>query len=297
MSVYNNKAHKICIISPSGKVNSEFIDGAIIRLKDWGHEVVEGKYAREAFGRYAGTEEQRIYDLQTAINDESISAILCARGGYGIAQIIDRIDFSPLMQNHKLLIGYSDISVIHAVLSNMNIPSVHAVMAKQITTLRDDSPSLIHLKSILEGKFPTYNIPHHDLNRTGSVKGKLIGGNLSVIAGLRGTPYDLNYENAILFIEDIGEEPYRIDRILQNFRLSGVFDKISGLIIGHFTDCNDDHLMNKTLMEIIKNLTNGYDFPVCFGFPAGHEDENYPLIMGKEVKFVVNESGVILDFN
>lgn len=288
---------RIRIISPSGAINSDLIDGATDRLKSWGFEVSEGHFAREVYGRFAGTEEQRINDLQDAINDQGLTAILCSRGGYGLAPIIDRIDFSPLIKHPKWLIGFSDITVIHAALSCLNIPSLHAVMAKHLTELPDDSASLQYLRKILIREFPEYHIASDKFNRIGNAKGKLVGGNLSVLMGLRGTRFEPEYKGAVLFLEEIAEEPYHIDRMMQNLRIGGVFNEISGLIVGHFTNCTEDSLMQKSVKEIIFSATAGAGCPVCFGFPAGHEDENYPLIMGRELTLQVTMSGTEINFN
>ena len=288
---------KIRIISPSGVIDPVWIDGAAKVFQSWGFDVSEGKYAREVYGRFAGTEAQRIQDLQEAINDKDLMAILCSRGGYGLVQIIDQIDFSGLDKHPKWIIGFSDVTVLHAVLSNRNIPSIHGIMAKHLTELSDDAVSRKTLNEILLGINPVYSIPSDSLNRPGCAKGKLIGGNLSVICGLRGSQYDLNFKDAILFIEDIGEQPYHIDRMMQNFRLSGIFSQLSGLIVGSFTDCPEDPLMHKTIKEIILSVTDAHDFPVCFGFPSGHEDINYPLILGKEVSLTVSADVTLLDFN
>jgi len=292
-----NNIHRIRIISPSGAINPDLIDGATDRLRSWGFEVTEGCFAREVYGRFAGIEEHRINDLQDAINDEGLTAILCSRGGYGLASIIDRIDFSPLIQYPKWLIGFSDITVIHAALSRLNIPSLHAVMAKHLTELPDDSDSLRYLRKILEGETPEYLVDPDKLNRIGNAQGKLIGGNLSVLMGLRGTPFEPEYKGVVLFLEEIAEEPYHIDRMMQNLRMGGVFNEISGLIVGHFTNCKEDPLMQKTIKEIICRAVSEYGFPVCFGFPAGHEDQNLPLIMGREVTLKVTTSETILDFS
>lgn len=289
--------NKIRIISPSGVINPALIDGATQTFQSWGFDVSEGKYAREVYGRFAGTEAQRIQDLQEAINDKDLLAILCSRGGYGLAQIIDKIDFSGLVKYPKWFIGFSDVTVLHAVLSNMNIPSIHGIMAKQLTELTDDDISRKNLKAILLGNYPVYSIPADSLNRQGDAKGKLIGGNLSVISGLRGSKYDLDFNDAILFIEDIAEEPYHIDRMMQNFRLSGIFSQLSGIIVGSFTDCPDDRLMHKNIKEIILSATDAHDFPVCFGFPSGHEEINYPLILGKMVSLSVSADSTTLSFN
>lgn len=288
---------KIKIISPSGVIDPAYIDGAVRVFNEWGIDVVEGVFAREVYGRFAGTEAQRIQDLQDAIDDESLDAILCSRGGYGLVQIIDKIDFSGFKKHPKWLIGFSDVTVIHNVLSNMNIPSIHGVMAKHLAELPADSISVANLRKILLGEMPVYKLPSHIESREGYATGKLIGGNLSVFMGLRGSPFDLNYKDAILFIEDIGERPYQIDRMLQNLRLGGVFSQLSGMIVGHFTDCEEDPSMKKTINEIILNAVEDYDFPVCFGFPSGHEDTNYPLILGREIKLIVTDEKTIVDFS
>jgi muramoyltetrapeptide carboxypeptidase len=288
---------RIRIVSPSGAINPDLIDGATDRLRSWGFEVTEGRFAREVYGRFAGTEEQRINDLQDAINDQGLTAILCSRGGYGLAPIIDRIDFSPLIKHPKWLIGFSDITVIHAALSRLNIPSIHAVMAKHLSELPDDSASLQYLRKILIGELPEYHIASDKFNRIGNAKGRLVGGNLSVLMGLRGTSYEPEYKGIILFLEEIAEEPYHIDRMMQNLRMGGVINEISGLIVGHFTNCTEDPLMQKSVKEIILDATADAGCPVCFGFPAGHEDENYPLIMGRELTLQVTISGTEINFN
>lgn len=297
MSKPHDYTGKISIISPSGVINPELIDGAANRLKTWGYEVSEGRYARTQYGRYAGTETQRLHDLQKALDDDSLTAILCSRGGYGLTQIIDKVDFSRLRQHPKWLIGFSDITVIHAALSKLNIPSIHGVMAKHLVEMPDDALSLQYLNLILRGEKPVYHVSPHEINREGEARAKLIGGNLSVLMGLRGTPYEPDFANAILFIEDIAEEAYHIDRMMQNLRLGGVFRKISGLIVGHFTNCTEDMLMHKTVMQIISGAVQDYNFPVCAGFPAGHEAGNWPLIMGGEASFKVDSAGATLRFN
>lgn len=287
---------KIRIISPSGVINPEYIDGATNVLRTWGFEVSEGRFARIAYGRFAGTDEQRISDLQAALDDKELDAVLCSRGGYGLARIIDKIDFSGLKKYPKWIIGFSDVTVLHNILSNMSIPSIHGIMAKQLTELTVDSFPVDYLKKILIGEHPLYEIPAYPENRCGIAKGKLIGGNLSVLMGLRGSLYDLHYKDAVLFVEDIGEQPYHIDRMLQNLRLGGVFAQLSGLIAGHFTDCGEDPLMKMNLHEIVLNAVADYNFPVCFGFPSGHEELNYPLILGREVQLKVEQDKSCLDF-
>lgn len=280
----------IRIVSPSGSIEPTLIENAKTTLCSWGFEVSEGKNARGRYGRFSGNKEERIDDLQDAINDTEIDIILCSRGGYGLAQIIDEIDFSTLKKHPKLLLGLSDITILHSALAQLNIPSLHCIMAKQIGELSEDSAAkkLLH-KILSERKMPVYDIPTHELNKTGKTEGILRGGNLSVLYGLRATPYDLPMDdNTILFIEDISENAYHIDRMMQNLRLSGVLKRLKGLIVGQFTDCPEDESMHGTIYEIIANAVANYDFPVCFNFPAGHVDDNFPLLLNAKIHLSVN---------
>lgn len=279
----------IHIISPSGSVNAEFIDGAINVFTGWGLRVSEGEFARTEYGRFGGTTEQRMSDLQQALNDPDIRAILCSRGGYGVAQIIDRIDFSEFVKHPKWLIGFSDITILHNAISNLGIESIHGIMAKQLAELPEDSEQVQRLKAILFGKRPSYILPGELNNRTGKAQGKLIGGNISVFMGLRGSQYDFNYQNAILFIEDIGEKPYQVDRLMQNLRFSGSLEQLSGLIVGQFNEYDEDPLMMQSMQEIILNAVSEYSYPVCFNFPAGHVDYNLPIINGAKTELVVTK--------
>ena len=287
---------KVCIISPSGNINPEFIDGATKVLNTWGLPVVEGKFARMEYGRFSGTKEQRISDLQTAFDDPEIKAIMCSRGGYGLAQIVDKLDFTKFIESPKLLIGFSDITILHNAISNLGIASIHGIMAKHLTELPVNCEQVEKLKSLLFGKLPEYKITTHPQNRIGQASGKLIGGNLSVLAGMIGTSFDLPYMNNILFIEDISEKPYHIDRMMNNLRLSGALTHLSGLIVGQFSDCEEDPQMMQTIAEIIFEAVKEYKYPVCFGFPSGHVDYNMPLILGENVEFKVSNSNSILKY-
>jgi Uncharacterized proteins, homologs of microcin C7 resistance protein MccF len=288
--------NKILIVSPSGAIDISYIERAKQILSSWGFYVEESKFARGKLGRFSGTEEERIFDLQYALDDKETYAIFCSRGGYGLAQIIDKIDFNEFQKNPKWIIGFSDITVLHNALANLGIASIHGVMAKQLSELSENVESIANLKEILNGKLPEYKIVPHSLNRVGEAQGKLTGGNLSVIYGLRGTPYDLNPAGKILFIEDIGEKPYHIDRMLQNLRMGGVLQNLSALVVGQFSECEEDPLMNKSIAEIISDAVKDYDFPVCFNFPAGHTNKNLPLILGANVDLIVNEDGVEMKF-
>jgi len=285
---------QIRIISPAGTIDPEYIDGAIKVLTGWGFKVTEGESARAEYGRFAGTDEQRLQDLQDALDDTNVKAVLCSRGGYGVARIIDQIDFTGFVSSPKWLIGFSDITILHNAITNLGISSIHGVMAKYFTELPVESEQLQRLKDILTGKFPLYNFQSQSNNRIGVAQGKLIGGNLSVLMGLRGSRFDLNYRDAILFLEDVGEKPYQIDRMIQNLRFSGVLSQLSGLVLGQFSDCDEDPLMMESIQESILSAVSEYDYPVCFNFPAGHVDYNLPLILGGNVTLHITKNNVEL---
>ncbi len=291
-----NPNDTIHILSPSGAIEPSLIEGAKKAFTSWNLKVTEGEFARSAYGRFSGTKDQRISDLQNAMDNSEIKAILCSRGGYGLSQIIDKLDFTLFSKSPKWLIGFSDITILHNALNNKNIASIHAVMAKQLTELPDNSLQIKLLRDILFGKLPVYTIESHPQNRKGVAQGQLIGGNLSVLLGMRATMYDLKFKNKILFIEDIGEKAYHIDRMMQNLRLSGVLANISGLIVGQFSDCDEDNLMKKSISELILDSVKDYNYPVCFNFPAGHVDYNLPLILGKKTVLNVNDDVVVLKY-
>lgn len=268
----NNVKH-ITIVAPSGAVDAEYVECAAEVLREWGHEVRIGEHATGKFHRFSGIDEDRIADFQSAINDEWTDVILCARGGYGLSRIIDKIDFTPLIKNFKLIVGFSDITAIHNALSNIGVPSLHAPMCKHIAT-EPGSPAVQALKQILNEHLGCLSTPS-------MTEGTLIGGNLSIIYALRGTKYDLNYDGKILFIEDVGERLYHIDRMIQNLRLGGVFEKINGLVVGQFTDTDEDTSFPDGAYGIIAEAIKGYNLPVVWNYPAGHIDNNnMPLLLG-----------------
>lgn len=293
---YLQQSDEIRIVSPSGAIDPKYIDGAKKTLSSWGFRVTEGEFARSEFGRFGGTKEQRISDLQSALNDPNVKAIVCSRGGYGVSQIIDKIDFSLFQKYPKWLVGFSDITILHNAITNLGIASVHGIMAKHLTELPENCETVLQVKNILTGKLPEYRVDENAFNRLGNASGMLIGGNLSVLMGLRGSKFDLPYAGNILFIEDIAEKPYHIDRLMQNLRFSGVLSQISGLIVGQFSDCDEDPLMKQSIAEIISDAVKDCNYPVCFNFPAGHVDENFPLILGKDVDLTVGSNGVLLKF-
>ncbi len=289
----------IRIVSPSGAIDPVYMDNACARLREWGFAVSEGRYARNKAGRFAGTDEERLADLNEAMQDPSVDWVLCSRGGYGLQRIIDRIGTM-----NKPVIGFSDITCLHALAFRQGMPSLHAPMCKHIAIWNENAPSLQLLRRTLQpaqaGDALAYTIPPHPLNRIGKVHSTLIGGNLSVLYGLQGTPYGLTAllaeqkEKPVLFIEDIAERHYHIDRMMNNLRLSGVFERIGGLMVGQFTDCADDPAMGCSVMQTIREAVKNYNFPILFGFPAGHGDCNYPLWFGGRCVLDVQSDGALI---
>ena len=252
-------------------------------------------------GRFSGTDEERLADINNALQDPSVDAILCARGGYGLQRIIDKIDLSTLDSPLSTLdsplstiIGFSDITALHQLYALHHTPyTIHGLMCKHIATLPEDSEALQLFFRALAREPLEYILPPHPLNRSGEAQGTLIGGNLSVLYGLQGTPYDLNHvidahpEGVILFIEDIGERHYHIDRMMNNLRMAGVLSRIKGLVVGQFTDCEPDpgmplstfNLQPSTVYATIREAVEAYSYPLLFDFPAGHVEDNRPLYL------------------
>jgi len=291
---YLQYGDKIAIISPSGNIDSSLIDNAAGVLESWGLVPVIGKNAKNSYGRYAGTPEERLEDLQWALDQKEIKAVLCSRGGYGLVQIIDDVDFSHFELYPKWLIGFSDITVLHMGIAAYDIASCHGVMAKDICA---NGKAADALKELLFGTLTEYaGIAPNPLNRTGEVQGKIIGGNLSVMCGMRGTHFDLDPQGKILFIEDVGEKPYQIDRYIWNLKTGGILEQISGLLVGQFTEYEEDEEMKATVYELIAGAVAEYDYPVAFGFPGGHVDDNLSLPFGVDTTMNVSDEGITLRF-
>lgn len=290
------KGDKVVIVSPSSKIDKQFLEGAKERLESWGLKVYIGKHAGGSSGRYAGTIKQRLTDLQDAMDDPKVKAILCSRGGYGAIHLIDSIDFTAFNEHPKWLLGFSDITALHYLFQKNGFASLHSLMARHLTVEPEDDCCISYLKNILFGELPDYACEKHKLNRKGVAKGILRGGNMAVAYGLRGTPYDLPAEGTILFIEDVSERPHAIERMMYNLKLGGILEKLSGLIIGQFTEYEEDGSLGKELYPALADLLKEYEFPVCFNFPVGHVTNNLPLINGANVELIVGEKNVELKF-
>lgn len=308
---YVQEGDRVIIVSPSSKIDKSFLKGAKKRLKSWGLEVVMAKHAGSSHGTYAGSIRQRLEDLQEAMDDEKAKVILCSRGGYGAVHLVGKLDFTKFREHPKWLVGFSDITALHNVFQQNGFASLHALMARHLTVEAEDDFCTLALKDVLFGHLSPdaaesveaseeafdYTCPAHKLNHKGKCTGILRGGNLSVFYGLRGTPYDIPAEGTVLFIEDVGERPHAVERMMYNLKLSGVLGKLSGLIIGQFTEYVENHSLGKDLYGALADLMKEYDYPVCFGFPVGHVPMNLPLINGAEVTLEVGRKEVKLSFN
>ena len=287
---------KAVIVSPSGNVSPAFVYNTVGILKEWGLMASISENALQETGRFSGFVEQRLCDLQTAMDDPEVKLIFCSRGGYGAVHLLDRLDFTAIKENPKWLVGFSDITALHTALQSNGIMSIHGPMAKHFSEEGGANLSVLYTKAAVSGKDLNYTIPveHALLNRLGKATGTLFGGNLSVYTSLLGSKYIKIPRNGILFIEDIGEEPYRIDRMIYQLKISGVFNKIKGLIVGQFTEYEEDNKMYSSLYDSILSAVKEFDFPVCFGFPVGHTKINLPIVIGAKATLTIKKDTVLL---
>ena len=287
---------KIGIISTARKISLQELTPAITILESWGLEVVLGKNIFEEDNQFAGTIEQRTADLQSMTDNEDIKAILCARGGYGSIQIIDKIDFSTLQKSPKWIVGFSDVTVLHSHLNNLGLATLHATMPINFAT--NTNKALKGLKNILFGNEKNIKCSPHPFNKDGKAEAEIVGGNLSILYSLLGSESDINTDRKILFIEDLDEYLYHIDRMMMSFKRNGKLENLKALIVGGMSDMNDNDIpFGETAEEIILQHTKGYDFPICFGFPAGHLDDNRAIKFGVKSKLEITAKTVILSSN
>ena len=287
---------KAVIVSPSGNVSPAYVNKTIDILQEWGLVASISENALQQTGRFSGFIEQRLSDLQRAIDDPKVKLIFCSRGGYGAVHLLDRLDFTAMKTNPKWIVGYSDITALHTALQSEGIMSIHGPMAKHFSKEGGANLSVLYTKAAVSGKDLNYTIPveYPFLNRLGKATGTLFGGNLSVYTSLLGSKYLKIPRNGILFIEDIGEEPYRVDRMIYQLKIAGVFDKIKGLIVGQFTEYEEDNKMYGTLYDSILYAVQEFDFPVCFGFPIGHTRINLPIVMGGRATLTIKKDTILL---
>jgi muramoyltetrapeptide carboxypeptidase len=291
---YLRKGDTILIIATARARSKELIQPAIDILNGWGLKVELGKNIFKRKDQFAGTDKERSSDLQWAIDHKKAKAILIAGGGYGTLRIIDAVNFKPLLKNPKWIAGYSDTTIIHSRLTRLKIPCVHSTMAFQFTK---DKEATLSLKRLLFGEEIHYVIPKNKLNRLGSAEAKVVGGNLSLLYALSGSADDLSTKNKILFIEDLDEQLYHIDRMMLQLKRSGKLKDLEGLIVGGMSEMKDNAIpFGKTAEEIILDAVKDYNYPVCFNFPAGHIEKNMALYLGKKARLVVTKTKVDLKY-
>ena len=244
---------------------------------------------------FSGTEEERLSDLQFGIDHPDVRAILCARGGYGSIRILDRINWANVLLEPKWMIGFSDITVFHHRLQKLGIQSIHATMP--ISFQKNTNEALVTLLESITGKFTPYVLPPNKYNKTGTATGNLIGGNLSIVYSMLGTNDQYDFDDAILFLEDVGEHYYQVERMIFALSKAGVFEKIRGLIIGGMTELEDtDPPLGRSIEEIILEQLRFSNMPVVFNFPAGHIDDNRALIFGKRTQICVNDNETTVSY-
>ncbi len=287
---------KVGILSTARSIGKKELELADKIFRDWGLIPVYGKSIDAQFNQFAGDDDLRSADLQHFLNDNTIKAIICARGGYGTIRIVDNIDFTGFMEHPKMICGYSDITVLHAhVNDKLGLPTIHSTMPFSFE--RNTKIAIESLKDALFGNPQNISVDVHPLNKTGIAEGVLIGGNLSILYSLLGTKFGFSTGNKILFIEDIDEYLYHIDRMIMSLKLAGKLDFVSGIIVGGMTDMKDNKVkFGITAEEIIASHLEKYQIPVCYNFPAGHIDDNRALVFGKKVKLEITDTAASLSY-
>lgn len=291
------KGAKIRVVSPAGKIAEEHVLPAVEWLKSQGYNVELGKHVFAKHFQFAGTDDQRLEDLQNALDDASADVIFFTRGGYGTVRILDKLDFTNFLRKPKWLVGFSDITILHLCLNKMKIATIHGVMPRHFFEENGNpTESLESLMNLITGGNLNYFIPSTTFNRLGKASAELVGGNLSIISSLQGTKYELNTDGKILFLEDIDEFLYHTDRMIHQLKLSRKLDKLAGLILGDFTDMKDNESpFGKTVHEIILEAVDEFNYPVCFGFPAGHNKKNLAISFGQIWELNVKDKNSTLD--
>ncbi|RYD59295.1 MAG: LD-carboxypeptidase [Sphingobacteriales bacterium] len=287
----------IGITCPAGYVSADRVSFAIETFKLWGFKVKVGKTVGNEFNYFSGDDDMRLQDLQALMDDPEVDAIVMGRGGYGVSRIIDRLDFAAFTKKPKWICGFSDITVLHSHIHVLlQTPTMHSPMCG---AFKPDTVNSDHIKNFyaaLTGESLYYHAPASPYNKLGAAEGLLVGGNLAILAHLTGSVSDIDTSGKILFIEDIGEHLYNIDRLMLNLKRAGKLIKIKGLVVGGLTDMQDtERPFGQEIEDIILDKVKEYDYPVCFGFPVGHDDINYTLCLGRQHKLIVTAQGTQLE--
>jgi muramoyltetrapeptide carboxypeptidase len=284
---------KVGIIAPAKKVEPPEISHAISVLESWGLEVVLGEHLYKSHYVFAGTDLERTQDLQNMLDRQDIKGIICARGGYGTSRIVDNLDFTTFKQNPKWIVGFSDITVLHCEVHRQGIESIHGIMP--LLFPKQTLATIDSLRQTLFGLPTQIEVPAQPLNRVGKAEGQMIGGNLSLLANIIGTPSEIDTTGKILFIEDVSEYLYHLDRMMVQLHRAQKLKHLAGLVVGEFSELRDqDNSFGKTVHELIADIVAPYDYPVAYNFPIGHEQHNLSIVCGRQAQFEVNETKAIL---
>lgn len=294
---YLKHGDTVAFISTARKATKEELKDAEKMIKDWGLKVKFGRTIDAQHHQFAGDDSLRIQDFQEQLDDPEVKAIWCARGGYGTVRIIDQIDFSNFQKKPKWILGYSDMTILHSDLNNLGIESLHAQTAVSIAKSTAETADSIR-RVIFGNPFSIEVENTSSLGRYGKAKGEVVGGNLSILYSTCGSPSHIKTDGKILFIEDLDEYLYHMDRMMINLKRNGMLENLAGLVVGGLTDMHDNPVpFGKTAEEIIMESVMEYDYPVCFNFPCGHIEDNRTLIMGREAELNVSESRISLEFS
>ncbi len=289
------KGDTVGIVATARKIDLMTLQPAIKLLESWGLKVVIGKTIGKSENQLAGADWQRATDFQEMLDNPKIKAIWAAKGGYGTVRIIDRIDFTNFKKKPKWIAGFSDVTVLHSHINNMGIETLHSLMAISAKTA---TPQAIEtFRKSLFGEKLEYKIQKHPFNKTGTAKGEIVGGNLSVLYSILGSKSEVDYKGKILFIEDLDEYLYHIDRMMMNLKRNGYFDGLKAVIVGGMTEMNDNDIpWGKDGLEIIQDVLKDYNFPIIYNFPAGHIKDNRSLILGKTISIQVTDKESVVKF-
>lgn len=289
----------IGITCPSGYVSPDKITHAVATLANWGFKVKQGATIGTEHFYFSGSDEERRADLQHMLDDDTIDAILMGRGGYGMSRIIDMLDFTGFMKHPKWICGFSDITVLHShIQANYGITTIHSPMCGAFKPETANADYILSLRHLLTGAPVHYQLPPSPFNRTGSTEAPLTGGNVAILAHLTGSRSEVDTAGKILFIEDIGEYKYNLDRMLLNLKRAGKLDHLAALLVGSFTDMQDtERPFGKTVEEIISEKVEEYSYPVCFNMPSGHQEINYALCLGATHSLEVTPGGSSLSMS
>ena len=291
---------KIAIVSPSGAVLPERVDGAVRAFEKWGFVPVLGEHCKQECKTYgvishSAPWQDRLSDLNQALHDPEVRAILCSRGGYGAVHLLEYLDLDYIASHPKWIVGFSDISALHAAWHRAGVMSIHSPMAKHLTLHDiDDEINQINYNIMTRGEFPSYRVLPHPHNRCGTATATITGGNLAVLMSLLATPFNMIKPGNIIFIEDVAEQVYQVQRLLYHLRLAGILPNLAGLIVGQFTKHRGEE--TTAMVDMIADMVAPYGYPVAFDFPIGHVPRNVPIVEGATATLDVTPTATKLSF-